>query len=268
MTSNYKMSRRLLSLFLAFYSTVIFRSIILRAAKQAINPNTFHCFQITIEAMGPLFKDATTYCVDHYESDVPAQTLKDEALQQLRYYKREYSDRMHKHANYLSHYKTYKNMHDFDIELGIGERLIGNIQYHHPGGDVGRLEACETFVKQINKTVATIERRFQLIIADAFLVIEFDVTTRTQDWKTRKINLRKYFDQYAERSNNLFWDSDWREVFESDKEHYCDDYLALLKHKKDEIKDSPIVQKQFNARVGKLYSEMRMVMYDFIFQFK
>lgn len=91
--------------------------------------------------------------------------------------KEEYQDYVHQHATYLSAYKLYKILHDFDVELEIVQKRWNHIAFNTKGKESNRESRCQQFVTDINMTMAYADRSFQLVVAQAGIYIPFDLIT-------------------------------------------------------------------------------------------
>lgn len=168
---------------------------------------------------------------------------------------------MYRHANYLSHYRLYKNFHDFNVELEIGKELIRAIEFNYHDYTTPTIP-CDLFFEQINRAVSTIERRFQLICAQSILVVEFDLGSRHEKLDHQKERLTEYFNQYAERTHSilLFFTPELTKNFNNAKNSMCNEFI------KNKLENTDASHALFNEQVDRFYSKIRQVMFDFMFK--
>lgn len=114
----------------------------------------------------------------------------------------QYYNAVQEYATYLSRYKLFKLMNDFNVERKIGLERLDDIDVHVNAAKPE--ESCHTFVQEINKIVAYADRSFQLIVAQSGLFIPFDITSSPiEDKDIRHKIITSKFKEYFERSLTL-----------------------------------------------------------------
>lgn len=141
------------------------------------------------------------YCVQRRDAGslhhIREETHKEITQSMLQYY-----NAVQEFATYLSRYKLFKIMHDFNVERNIALELLKALILD---GDDGF--SCQKFINELNKIMAYVFQSYQLIVAQSGLFVRFDITSSPidddDDNKIRNPKIVLRFQQYWERSITL-----------------------------------------------------------------